>query len=323
MATLGQAYVQIMPSAKGISGSIQKIISPEAKTAGKTGGMSVASSMANTMGKMGGKLTKSITLPVTGAATAIGGLVGTLGFKRLVGIDSAKAKLSGLGYEGTDVDRIMQQVTSATKTGMTTLGEGADIAAGALASGVKEGADLEKYIKLVGDAAVGANRPVDEMALIFNRVQGGGKLMTQELNQIEHGLPGFSQALAKHMGLAEEDFDKLPKMVTDGKVSSDDFLAVMDDFGGGMAEAMAGSMAGMFKNVLAYVGMVGEALLQGLFEDGKEGMEQFINVLSSPALLNWATDMGAKIREVVQNFVDFGIKRNMGWSFSWYSKLHW
>ncbi|EHJ08248.1 hypothetical protein SS7213T_05101, partial [Staphylococcus simiae CCM 7213 = CCUG 51256] len=32
------------------------------------------------------------------------------------------------------------------------------------------------------DAAVGANRPVGDMVMIFNRVQGQGKLMTQELN---------------------------------------------------------------------------------------------------------------------------------------------
>lgn len=39
MATeLGQAYVQIMPSAKGIAGSIQKQFDPEAESAGKSAG---------------------------------------------------------------------------------------------------------------------------------------------------------------------------------------------------------------------------------------------------------------------------------------------
>lgn len=39
MATeLGQAYVQIMPSAKGIQGSIQKQLDPEAESAGKSAG---------------------------------------------------------------------------------------------------------------------------------------------------------------------------------------------------------------------------------------------------------------------------------------------
>ena len=39
MATeLGQAYVQIMPSAKGISGSMSGILDPEAESAGNSAG---------------------------------------------------------------------------------------------------------------------------------------------------------------------------------------------------------------------------------------------------------------------------------------------
>lgn len=46
MATeLGQAYVQIMPSAKGISGMIQKQIEPESKSAGASAGISLGKSM--------------------------------------------------------------------------------------------------------------------------------------------------------------------------------------------------------------------------------------------------------------------------------------
>src|SRR5699024_3576291 len=175
MATdLGKAYVQIMPSAKGISGSIQKAVMPEAKTAGKKAGSAIATNISKSMNSAGKKLTKSITVPVAGAVTAIGGLVGALGFKRLVGLDSAQAKLKGLGYEAEDVARISEQVTSDIEGGMTMMAEGVDIVAGALAAGVEEGEELEHYIKMVGDAAVGANRPVSDMAMIFNRVQGSG-----------------------------------------------------------------------------------------------------------------------------------------------------
>lgn len=48
MATeLGQAYVQIMPSAKGISGAITKQIDPESSKAGKSAGGSIASGIKN------------------------------------------------------------------------------------------------------------------------------------------------------------------------------------------------------------------------------------------------------------------------------------
>lgn len=46
MATeLGQAYVQIMPSAKGISGSIQSALAPEATAAGNSAGSSIGSTL--------------------------------------------------------------------------------------------------------------------------------------------------------------------------------------------------------------------------------------------------------------------------------------
>lgn len=43
MANLGQAYVQIVPSAKGISGSISSVLKGEAGAAGQAGGLSFAS----------------------------------------------------------------------------------------------------------------------------------------------------------------------------------------------------------------------------------------------------------------------------------------
>lgn len=50
MATeLGQAYVQIMPSAKGISGSIKNQILPEADSAGKSAGSSLGGSLIRTV----------------------------------------------------------------------------------------------------------------------------------------------------------------------------------------------------------------------------------------------------------------------------------
>ena len=46
MATeLGQAYVQIMPSAKGISGSISKELGGEATSAGKSAGNNIVGSI--------------------------------------------------------------------------------------------------------------------------------------------------------------------------------------------------------------------------------------------------------------------------------------
>ena len=95
-----------------------------------------------------------------------------------------------------------------------------------MVAGVKEGAELERYIKLVGDAAIGSNRPMSEIAQIFNRIQGNGKLTRIELDMINHGLPGFSQAMAKHVGA--DTLDAFHDMVSAGQVGTDEFLNVME-----------------------------------------------------------------------------------------------
>src|SRR5699024_7420778 len=97
----------------------------------------------------GSKLTKSITLPAAAAVTAIGGLVGALGFNRLVGMDNAQAKLKGLGVEGKQLETVMGNAQNAVQGTTHTMADAASVAAGALAAGVAEGAELERYIKVV------------------------------------------------------------------------------------------------------------------------------------------------------------------------------
>lgn len=273
---------------------------------------SVGSNMQNVgqqAQNLGSSLTSKITKPALVAGTAMAGITAKLGFDRLVGLDTAKAKLEGLGYSTKEVGSITDQVTHAIQGGMTTMAEGTDVAAGALAAGVKQGKELEKYIKLVGDAAVGSNRPVSEMAMIFNRVQGQGKLMTQELNMIEEGMPGFSNAMAKHLGIS---YDAFREMVTNGEVSSKEFLEVMDDFAGGMAGAYSKSWKGMVQNSKAYIGQIGEAFLSSTFEQAKGGLHEFESMLKSPGAKEWAAKTGEQLGNTLAS-IGNGIKGLIDW----------
>ena len=250
---------------------------------------------------VGGGLTKWITAPVLGAITAAGGLTAAFGWGRLVGLDNAKAQLEGMGYSLEEVDSITGQVSDAIQGGMMTMAEGTSVAAGAMAAGVEQGDELAKYLQLVDAAAVGANKPVGDMAMIFNRVQGSGKLMTQELNMIEDSMPGFSAAMAENAGVTMEEFRK---MVTDGEITSDQFLTVMDDFAGGMAEAHADTWQGMVSNTKANIGILGESMLSGVFEQSKESIREFLDLLRSDTFRTWASEAGETIGQVFTSIVD-------------------
>lgn len=298
--------------AKSIS-SQNNILSKSLNSVGKAGSTfknvgSNLQSISGKAGEIGSKFNTSITKPAGVAATAIGGMVGALGFKRLMGMDAAQAKLKGLGYSGKEVEGISKQVTTAIEGSMTTMAEGTDIAAGGLASGVEEGKELEKYIKLVGDAAVGSGRPVNEMSMIFARIQGSGKVMTEELNMIEDGMPGFSKAMAEDMGVPLDEFRE---KVTNGEVSSEQFMSTMDKFAGKMSGAYAQSFEGMAKNTMAFVGQIGEKILGGAFEKSKKSLNEFLGWISSPEVQNGATQLGEKVGaafNVIINAVSGAVK---------------
>src|SRR5690625_2545736 len=303
MALLGNLTVGILGDLSGYSDGLSKAQRETVKMKKKNEktGRNITT-IGYCIQDIGSNLTNKITKPALVAGGALAGMVGTLGFKRLVGMDNAQAKLQGLGYEGKSVEEIMQDVEVAVQGTTHTMAEGVDTAAGALAAGVEQGKELERYVKLVGDAAVGSNRPMGEMAQIFNRVQGSGKLMTQELNMIEMGMPGFAQAMADN--LADGSLEAFREMVTNGEVGSEEFLNVMEGFAGGMSEAYAGTWSGMTKNVLANIGIIGEALLDGVFQDGKQAIADFLDVLRSDGLREWAAETGEKIREFAETVVE-------------------
>lgn len=284
---------------KGLTGAINEIGSFDKKVAG----------FQKKIGNIGSSMTKAITLPAVGAATAITGIVSAFGWERLKGVDAAESQLKGLGYTAKDVGRISEQVLKAVQGTTMTMAEGTSVAAGALAAGVKEGADLERYIRQVGNAAVGANRPIADMAQIFNRVQGSGKLMTMELNMIEQGMPGFAMAMAESLGVPQAEFRK---MVTAGQVSSEQFLDVMEGFAGEMSEAYANSWEGMVSNTKAWIGIIGESLLSGVFKQSKESVGEFMEYLKSDDVQAWAAEAGVAVGEAFIKVVE-AVKSAIEW----------
>ncbi|MDU6161118.1 MAG: peptidoglycan DD-metalloendopeptidase family protein [Staphylococcus epidermidis] len=245
--------------------------------------------VSKNVGGVGEKMTNSITKPAGIAVGAVGGLVGALGFKRLVGMDQAEAKLKGIGLAGKDVTKIQNQVSKSIEGSMTTMAEGTDLAAGALGSGVKEGKELEKYIKAAGNAAVGANVPVSEMGQIFSRVKGQGKLAGTELQMMEERLPGFTSTMAREMGLSMEEFRN---KVSEGEVGYDEFLKGVEARAGKSAEAQSQTFMGMLTNTKNYLGMIGEAFLQPAFKEAKVVLADLVNTLNSDSLRQSAAEAG-------------------------------
>lgn len=299
----GESFTQRLGSAiGGAMGALTTEVSQHALSIGAslTGIGDTAQSIGDQIASVGGSLTTGITAPAGIAAAAVGGLVGVLGFRRLVGIDTARAKLVGLGYDAQEVERISEQVTDAIEGTMITMGEGTDIAAGALAAGVEQGEELQRYIRLVGDAAIAGGTQIDWMAQVFNRVQGQGRLMLGELNMLERQVPGVTAALAESYGVSQDAFRE---MVSAGEVDAAHFLDVMEDFMGGMGAAYADSWEGMAKNTAAWTGIIGQNILEGAFQEAKVELNEFLQWLSSDDVQAWALATGETMTRVFMDVV--------------------
>lgn len=277
---------------------------------GFSNGLERVSGVATTVGD---SLTRNITMPALGVVTAVGGITAAFGWGRLVDIDTAQAQLRGLGYETEDVERISNQLTDALEGGMLTMGEATTAAATAMAAGVEEGEELTRYIQILDGAVAGSNGTFQEMEQIFARVIDQGNLTRNEFDMISQRMPGFSAAIQDNLGVSSE---AMYEMLRDGEITTEQFLDVMDEFAGDMATEYAKSWEGMMQNTKAYVGILGQSLLEGVFQESKLSVEEFIELLKSDEAQEWARETGEVLRET---FIQ--VKDSVEDVVEWYQEL--
>lgn len=269
---LGIGYIIISPSTKGLGKAIEGSISNGTATGTQKSGKSIISTIGGAFGKIG----KVGVGTIAGIASGIAGLTAKGGFDRALNIERAQTKLKALKYDTASVDKIMGNALASVKGTAFGLGDAASVAATLVASGIKQGGDLEGVLTTVGDAAQISGRSFQDMGLIFSQVAAKGKLQGDDMLQLMgSGIPVL-QYLADHFHTTTE---AASDMVSDGKVSFADFEAAMKEHIGGAAKNAGESFDGMVGNVKAAIGRLGE---------------QF-----ETPLLNAATKVGGKLIPII------------------------
>ena len=226
------------------AGGLGSRIVDGAKTIGKGALLGVGAKIGQTM--------------MSGVHDAVSG-----GLSRLGTIEQAETMLSGLGHSATAVEGIMDNAMTAVKGTAFGFGDAASAAASFIGAGVEQGEDLTRVLTLVGDTASITGSSFGEMSAIWTKVAGNQKLTTQELNQLlDRGL-GLLPVLQERYGVTAEE---ARKMVTEGKVSFEDFSAAMEDMVGGSAQKMGSTFSGSADNMKAALGRLGAQLLDPVFE---------------------------------------------------------
>lgn len=262
--------------------------------------------IGKSVSNFGGTLTKAITLPAVAAGAALGGIALKKGFDRLVGIDTARAKLVGLGHDAESVETIMTSALDSVRGTAYGLEAAATTAASAVAAGIQPGEELTRYLSLAGDAAAIAGSGMDEMGSILNKVSTANKAYNGELQQLsDRGLPVY-QWLAEEAGVTGE---AVFKMASDGEISSEMLMNAIENNIGGAAKSMGEeSFTAGIANTWAAVGRLGASFLDaggkggGFFSTIKDNIPQVIDFIDG--LGDKAAIAGEKLGEMFAAAVD-------------------
>jgi len=299
MPTIGVADVLIRPSFKGAQQSVGRELDGIADKAGEKAGKSSGAKMGSALG---GAL-KFTALGIAGGAVAGIGLALTKGFGRLQAIENAKASLTGLGHSAETVKGIMDNALSAVRGTAFGLDEAATVAANAVAAGVKPGQDLERTLKLTGDAATIAGVGMEEMGSIFGKVASSNKIQGDVIAQLsDNGIPIVS-LLAKELGKTAEETVKLASA---GKINFATFQNAMEKGLGGAAQASGKTLEGAVSNTMAAVGRIGASLLSGVYPRIQQFFAGAIEWLKP--FEDSAKVIGAQVGDFLTKAIDKGIE---------------
>lgn len=174
------------------------------------------------------------------------------GKRRALNIEQAKFQFQGLGM---DIEKAMENALYAVRGTAFGLDEAASAASQLGASGVELGRDMEKSLRGISGLAGMTGSSYDDMANVFVKVAGQGRLMGDDLNRI--GVRGINAAatLADALGKTESE---IRDMVSKGKIDFQTFADAMDDAFGEQATKANDTYTGSLSNMRAALSRIGE-----------------------------------------------------------------
>lgn len=245
ISRIGGALSPAISAAGTVASGIGNIAS-SAVSAGASIARDIGSSLADGVvqaGKLAGVL-GGLTLGVAAQG----------GISRAINIEEAEARLRGLDFSQADISGIMDDSSRALQGTSFGLDEAAGAAATFANAGIEAGEDMENVLSTVGDAAFLGQTSFEDMGNIFGRVAAYGKMDGMTLNQVLDRNITSIDKMADHFGVTG---DELRKMVSDGKISFEDFAGFMEESIGGAAAQMSTTTMGAIRDIRFGLAIVG------------------------------------------------------------------
>ena len=309
-ADIAKAYVQIIPSADGIKGNLEKVMGGEADSAGKSAGSKFGQAFGGAL-KTGGKIMAGMGAAATAlTGTLIAGANATAEYGDHIDKMSQKMHVSSTFYQ--EWDAIMQHSGTTMDTmqrGMTTLSKAAESGSDAFAAlgisqeqiaSMNQEELFAETIKALQGMEEGTERTVLAQELLGGSSKELGALLntsaeeTEAMRQRVHELGGVMSDEAVKAAAAYQDSLQDMKTAFGGLKNNlmGEFLPSMTTVMDGLALLFSGDEAGLGKikeGIQGFADQIRE-LLPNLIEVGGELVISLTNAIveNLPVLLESA-----------------------------------
>ena len=286
--SVGNAYINVLP----------KVDDGAARAAGASAGAqigegltsSATAAMQGGMNNAGQVGAQSLADGFGVAKVALGNIIADLAtsaaseFKERFsdGIEQSDALAkfaSTMEFAGFDTSQIEQYRTAMKEYADQTvydLGEVMDTTAKLAANGT---ADFDTLVQAIGNlnaAAGGDSASFGYLANAITQVNGSGKLMAQDWNQIVNALPGASGAIQDEllaMGAWDESMGTFKDAMADGQISAEEFNAAIQNLGMTDVAMNAATSTSTFEGAMGQLDASITNTMQGIYdslnEDGR------------------------------------------------------
>ena len=304
---IATAFVQIVPSMKGVGKAIESAFGSASETAGNTAGIKAGNGFAGGFGAKLGVIT-GIAQSVAGKAIeAFMGLSGEI----TSASDSAQKFASTLNFAGVSEQQIKRLTASTQDYADKTVYDLNDIrntTAQLAANGVPNYDKLAEAAGNLNAVAGGSADTFKSVAMVLTQTAGQGKLTTENWNQLSDAIPGASGKIQQALREAGAYTGNFRDAMADGQITAQEFNAAIMSLGftdaAVEAATSASTIEGATGNLEAAFVKLGASVLDSVKPAITGGM-------------SWIADGVTNAVPVVQA----GIEGLIGWFQRLYSKL--
>ena len=253
------------------------------------------------------------------------------GRERAQAIKDAKFQMEGLlGTEeyNRQFARIDESINYAVQDTAYGYDEAAKAASQFLASSIKVGDEMDRSLRAISGVAAMTNSSYSDIANIFTRVAGQGRVMAMDLNSLASRGLNAAAILGKSMGKTEAE---VRDMVSDGKISFQQFADAMDSAFGEHAKKGNETFQGALANMKAAMKKIGAKIWDPLLDNERDVFNQMrllINDLNNNYLNGAIDSFNNKMNNIFGNIIKFfelgGVKNivlSIGDAFNYLSSV--